>query len=94
MATLQVVLPVVLLTMSLLEAQGTAVPDALVRVQLTVPVGWPAPGDAAATMAEKLAALAVIVGLSFAATVTWEGDLPTVWDRLDETDDPKLADPA
>ena len=62
-------------------------------VQVTVPVGWPAPGDAAATMAEKLAASAVIVGLAFAVIVTWEGDLPTVWDKLEEADDPKLADP-
>jgi hypothetical protein len=44
-------------------------------------------------MAEKLAALAVMVGLSLAAIVTWEGDLPTVWMKLGEADDPKLKEP-
>ena len=72
-------MPLVLLTMSLLELQGTAVPDAPVMVQVTVPVGWPAPGDAAATMAEKLAAFDVTVGFVLALMVTAEGDLSTVW---------------
>jgi len=86
-------LPVVLLTVVLDDLHGTAAPLAPVMVQVAVPVGSPAPGEAAATVAEKLAALAVIVGLSLAATVTWEGDVPTVWLKVGEADDPKLGDP-
>jgi hypothetical protein len=77
-ATLQVVLPLVLFTASLLDWHGITLAELLVIVQVTVPVGWPTPGEPAATMAEKLAAFDVIVGFALALMVTVEGDLSTV----------------
>ena len=61
--TLHVVLPVLLLTLSFPDLQGTLVPPALVIVQLAVPAGYPAPGEAAPTTAENMALLEVMLGL-------------------------------
>ena len=76
--TLHVVRPVLLLTLSFPDLQGTLVPPALVIVQLAVPVGLPDPGDAAETTAENEAPLDVMLGLTLELIVTELGEGPTV----------------
>lgn len=75
---MQVVRPVTLLTLSLPDRHGTAVPSALVTVHVAVPLGCPAPGAAAVTKAAKFAPCAVKVGLVREEIVTAEGAALTV----------------
>lgn len=91
--TEQVVFPVPLSTVVSDVLHGTTAPPALVMVQVTVPVGVPEPGAAAATTAVKLAASEVTVGLAFAVMVTMEGDSAMLSVRLGEVDAVKPGDP-